>query len=1063
MQRASDALRVASSIFSEGLAHLHADRLSEALSNFEMVENIHQKHLQPASLENITCFQQIAAVHDKLGNLRQAAQYLERAKDQLANPTLVPTNERGFTSRRRRAELLKHVQQQLEMMPRTVEPKVGAGVPLDDLRALYTSLTTAGDKQLAAGDLEAAKLSFEQALALCRSRPAGPTGAPAAAPEPGLGNAAAVAIADTLARLAEVHSRMGRVMVAEAHILTAIDVLAGDVLADEVARAEYIYSGNGPYPHARADEVAADEAAAAVDDPPAAAASNGSVSPPPPSILVGVGNFDPESATEIAVQTDGMPPRAPRQTHHQGAQHRTRSPPNTHTEGAQHPTLALTDADAQMPVRRECRAARYVLLEADRSFGWSKVYPAAAGVAEAGLVPASYLKPVLADGYMRAEFVGQTATEVTVAAPGELVWKVEPAAPVVDGWCDVLLQSGLRGSVPESHVAWEAAAQEGDDARDDAAAAAIQTAGIDDDSDTGGRDAAHSSLELDLPPPLTPVATAEAAAARRERLDSLRTSLRSLQATPAYSRASRRAGNASPSSPFSPMPSPLRAPPRALGAHTPTSAPPHAAASGGEMMSPPFRASPLGAGMRTAPSGGSGAPVRKFTPHPPSYPPPPRAPATPGSSSNPPHRRHTPHPPSGPPPSPSGGGGASTPMRTPHPPTQACATPVSSMASSSAMATPPDAGGQQSLESLHATASSLALAARSAAAAVGAAQAAQSAATAVSNTQASPGSAGAGSSAGGAHGDGGSSAGPDGSGDSGGGSGSGGGGGGGSGGGGGGGSGSDGGGGSGSGGGASAEVAAEDEFAWRRDQEEDDGGGPIDDRVEGAIEAINVTRDAMTEAQLTLDGTQRKLASTEAHTQSELTRLQEENSLHLVKLAEYEMAKAVSAEAAQAANEAVGRVGKAGAGEELKRSKDTQAESMRMAMLLQKTFDALVPYFVYRSVLESELEDKRQAVAAAQEEARARRRAYNRSMDYLEQISLEIQTKEAEERAAKEKEADEAAMQQMVVGAGAPAAVDAAADPLDALDVSEAPPQPPLSAEAGTAARAMDHGIRNKR
>ena len=52
---------------------------------------------------------------------------------------------------------------------------------------------------------------------------------------------------------------MGRVMVAEAHILTAIDVLAGDVLADEVARAEYIYSGNGPYPHARADEVAADE------------------------------------------------------------------------------------------------------------------------------------------------------------------------------------------------------------------------------------------------------------------------------------------------------------------------------------------------------------------------------------------------------------------------------------------------------------------------------------------------------------------------------------------------------------------------------------------------------------------------------------------------------------------------------------------------------------------------------------------------------------------------------------------------------------------------------------
>ena len=167
-QRPSDALRVASSIFAEGLAHLQAGRLDDALQNFEMSLSINQKYLQPASLDNITCFQHIASVHDKLGNLREAAQYLERAKSQLSSGTL-PQGERGFSSRRRRHELLKQVQQQLEMMPRSHEPKVGAGVPLADLRALYASLSSSGDKQLAAGDLDGAKLAFEQALALCRT------------------------------------------------------------------------------------------------------------------------------------------------------------------------------------------------------------------------------------------------------------------------------------------------------------------------------------------------------------------------------------------------------------------------------------------------------------------------------------------------------------------------------------------------------------------------------------------------------------------------------------------------------------------------------------------------------------------------------------------------------------------------------------------------------------------------------------------------------------------------------------------------------------------------------
>ena len=97
-------------------------------------------------------------------------------------------------------------------------------------------------------------------------------------------------------------------------------------------------------------------------------------------------------------------------------------------------------------------------------------------------------------------------------------------------------------------------------------------------------------------------------------------------------------------------------------------------------------------------------------------------------------------------------------------------------------------------------------------------------------------------------------------------------------------------------------------------------------------------------------------------------------------------------------------------------------------------------------------------------------------MDYLEELSLEIQTKEAEERAAKEREHDEAAARQLGVG-GEPVADpgDTVSDAMAALDVGDGasrqpldvdgsvalppPPQAPLSSEAMSAARAMDHGI----
>ena len=43
-----------------------------------------------------------------------------------------------------------------------------------------------------------------------------------------------------------------------------------------------------------------------------------------------------------------------------------------------------------------------------------------------------------------------------------------------------------------------------------------------------------------------------------------------------------------------------------------------------------------------------------------------------------------------------------------------------------------------------------------------------------------------------------------------------------------------------------------------------------------------------------------------------------------------------------------------------------QTESLRMAMALQSVFDSLIPYFVCRTVLETQLEERKQAKAAEQ-------------------------------------------------------------------------------------------------
>ena len=195
------------------------------------------------------------------------------------------------------------------------------------------------------------------------------------------------------------------------------------------------------------------------------------------------------------------------------------------------------------------------------------------------------------------------------------------------------------------------------------------------------------------------------------------------------------------------------------------------------------------------------------------------------------------------------------------------------------------------------------------------------------------------------------------------------------------------------------EHEEDDEFAWRAGAEEDEeGAGEVDERVPLAIEAINQARELMTTDQVALDICKRKLESSEKHLSAELARLQEENADNLAKLAEYEMAKAASAEAAQAAEDAAASRGRTAASTELLHALQLQGASMRMAMELQKTFDALVPYFVYRSVLEQDLEDRRSELAAAQAEVRVSRRAYNAAMDTLQSISMEIQEEQSRAR-----------------------------------------------------------------
>lgn len=859
----ADALRVASSIFSEGVTHLHAGRLAEALANFEASLSMNQNFLQPAALESINCYHQIASVHDKLGNLSEAASYYERARAQLASAP-IPPGERGVFAKRRRNELLKQVQQRLDMMPRITQvPKVGAGVPLADLRKLYDSLLSSGDQQLAAGDLSGAELAFEQALALCRTHHkaialGSGSGAEGSAE---MTNAAAVAVSDCLSRLAEVHQRNGQVMVAEAHIVAAIDVLTGDVLADDRG----LSNEQGP--------------------------------------------LSPMSLRRHALQ---QPPQGARAAAPQQQEDVERAE-QREEQAAEAPEAAASHE----PLARDACSVSAAAAAIEAAFDDSD--DAEEGAPLPATAPAAAVGAGMADGGECARCGSATASAATNGLP-------PPSAP---------------------------------------------------------------------PPPSTPL-QGISARARAERLQSLRNSLRSLHASPAYRRATHRmmtpqrghgiGGGRLLFGGTPPQPSPLSQSKSAHKQQQPAAAAAAGGGGGAAAAPPPHTPSAIATAVEA-------------TPPPPLMTPPPHSAATPrtaattGAVATP--GAHTA----------PGSMHAGSVRSVPPPPSSAGA--ASSLASSAPGT--PDAhgahGGHHGDPNLQNAACSLAVAAQSAAEAVGAAVAAQQAADALvaqpsaaepvaaeeraaaaekpeAVTERTEGAADATEDATEAR----------------------------------------------------SKEEEEDEFAWRKDQgsDESEDDGPVDERVEGAIERINVERDEMTTAQLSADDAQRVCAAAEAHTKGELERLEGENAAHLAKLAEYEAAKSLAAEAQQAADDAVAKHGKAGAEVELAELRRAQGESMQMAMELASTFEALVPYFVYRTVLEQGLEEKRQAVGAAKEAVRVARRRYNQAMEDLETISREImeakQRRKEEALAAKKRAEEEAAAKAADEAAAAEAAINAAAE-----------------------------------
>ena len=137
-KQVSEALHIASSLFTEGLVKLKSGAFTEALSLLEHSLLVNQRYLPPSKTECVRCYSQIAFVHDKLGNLQQAFEFYERAKQELSAKE-PPKGERDLLSRLKRKELLKQVLQKLAGAKAKAEEEAGSAVHISTLTRLTAS------------------------------------------------------------------------------------------------------------------------------------------------------------------------------------------------------------------------------------------------------------------------------------------------------------------------------------------------------------------------------------------------------------------------------------------------------------------------------------------------------------------------------------------------------------------------------------------------------------------------------------------------------------------------------------------------------------------------------------------------------------------------------------------------------------------------------------------------------------------------------------------------------------------------------------------------------------
>jgi tetratricopeptide (TPR) repeat protein len=137
-KQVSEALHIASSLFTEGLVKLKSGAFTEALSLLEHSLLVNQRYLPPSKTECVRCYSNIAFVHDKLGNLQQAFEYYERAKQELSAKE-PPKGERDLLSRLKRKELLKQVLQKLAGAKAKAKAEAGSAVHISTLTRLTAS------------------------------------------------------------------------------------------------------------------------------------------------------------------------------------------------------------------------------------------------------------------------------------------------------------------------------------------------------------------------------------------------------------------------------------------------------------------------------------------------------------------------------------------------------------------------------------------------------------------------------------------------------------------------------------------------------------------------------------------------------------------------------------------------------------------------------------------------------------------------------------------------------------------------------------------------------------